>query len=69
MATLAPAWDNERTSISDIFQANNGQRDNNAWGAKGGKHDVDLCQPALAAAITRDAERLCSLQVCDRALI
>lgn len=64
---VAPAWENERTATStESFHAILEQRSKNAW-ADGGTRELDICQPALAATITRDAERLCSQQVKFRA--
>lgn len=63
MVTVAPAWDNERAAVlTGPFLANHEQRSESAW-AEEPKRELDICQPALAATITRDAERLCSQQV------
>lgn len=66
MGAVAPAWDKKRTDIpTETFHALHERRGKgkNAWEAEGATEELDICQPALAAAITRDAERLCSQQV------
>jgi len=60
MVPVAPAWDNNRTSPTEPL-ASRGHR--NTTVAATGECGINLCYPALAAAITQDAERLCSQQV------
>lgn len=70
----ASARDNSRASTSaGPYQAFHGRRSAAGEAAdaaaaeeaesRDGNRLVDLCQPALAATITRDAERLCAQQV------
>lgn len=77
MVTAASARDNGHASTSlGLYQAGHGQLSAAAATAvdapaaedeevesTDGNRDLDLCRPAMAATITRDAERLCAQQV------
>lgn len=62
MTTIAPSWDNDHFGVSGPHPAVHGQ-EGVAPQARNRYHGFDLCNPAVAATITADAQQLIQEQV------